>query len=382
LTTEYSKLLQAKLKIKEIPMKKRLVFFLLLIVCFTFIFLPYQYPISAWSPNDSYTLTNGLEKGLEAPYAWTQRGNFVYLGGVPLGITAYADGIIISDFVDVFTLQGVSCPAKQSGMLIGDMITALNGKKMRTVEELIDFLNTKYKPNTQLKVDLIRKNQKKTIHVTPIKDKALNQYKLGIMVKSDIAGVGTLTYIIPDKNRFAGLGHRIYDTKLPQKDVYKKGIIFPCSIIGTVKGTQGKAGELKGYFERKEQIGAIDKNNDYGIFGYINDFNYKKYPLIEVGSKEDVTSGKAYIYTSIKGSVPKIYEIEIIKNINQSSPNQKGLVIRVTDKELLGTTGGIVQGMSGSPIVQNSKLVGAVTHVFINDPTRGYGIYIDWMINN
>ena len=147
-------------------------------------------------------------------------------------------------------------------------------------------------------------------------------------------------------------------------------------------GTQGKAGELKGYFERKEQIGAIDKNNDYGIFGYINDFNYKKYPLIEVGSKEDVTSGKAYIYTSIKGSVPKRYEIEIIKNINQSSPNQKGLVIRVTDKELLGTTGGIVQGMSGSPIVQNSKLVGAVTHVFINDPTRGYGIYIDWMINN
>ena len=215
---------------------------MLLIACFTFIFLPYQYPISAWSPNDSYTLTNGLEKGLEAPYAWTQRGNFVYLGGVPLGITAYADGIIISDFVDVFTLQGVSCPAKQSGMLIGDMITALNGKKMRTVEELIDFLNTKYKPNTQLKVDLIRKNQKKTIHVTPIKDKALNQYKLGIMVKSDIAGVGTLTYIIPDKNRFAGLGHRIYDTKLPQKMFIRKGLYFHVQLLAQSKN----AGQSRG----------------------------------------------------------------------------------------------------------------------------------------
>ncbi|MFW5779893.1 MAG: SpoIVB peptidase [Bacillota bacterium] len=349
-------------------MKKRLAFLLILVVCFTFLFIPFQENAQAWD-NDRI--------------AWSNKDEFVYLGGSPLGITAYADGIIVSDYAEVFSEEGMSCPSKESGILIGDMIIAIDKKKIKTVEEMIEYLNKKYKSNKQLELEILRNDQKKTIAIKPAKDRALNQYKLGIMVKSDIAGVGTLTYVVPERNRFAGLGHKIYDSSLPQQDVYKKGLIYPCSIIGTVKGKQGKAGELKGYFEKNgEDMGYIDKNNDYGIFGYFEDFNYKQYPLIELGSKKDVTPGKAYVYTSVKGSVPKRYEIEIVKNLNQQSPAQKGLVIRVTDKELLDVTAGIVQGMSGSPIVQNQKLIGAVTHVFINDPTKGYGMYIDWMINN
>lgn len=319
--------------------------------------------------------------------AYADKGSTkVYLGGSPLGVIAYSDGIVVTDYVEIITEGGVKCPAKESGLFIGDIIKFINNQKVMDAYDIKKIIDNDFRNNNPLSVQVLRNDQIVKLDITPCKDLSLKEYKLGILAKNDIAGVGTLTYINPKNNRFGGLGHRIYDAKMPKMDIYKKGKVFPCSIVGVVKGQSGKAGELRGHFNKVDNMGIIDKNNDYGIYGYIKSNKDMKIgknaTLIEVGNKNDVKMGKAYIYTSIEGDCPEKYEIEIIKNVSQDAAQQKGLVIRITDPRLLEKTGGIVQGMSGSPIVQNNKLIGAVTHVFINDSTKGYGVYIDWMINN
>ncbi|MGI6132841.1 MAG: SpoIVB peptidase [Christensenellales bacterium] len=306
----------------------------------------------------------------------------VYLGGNPIGVVARADGVVVTDYVDVMTESGVRCPAKEAGLNVGDIIKQLNSQKINGLSDIRNILKYNYdSKSASMEINIERNGSNLQLSIKPCVDISLNEYKLGIMAKDDISGVGTITYIIPSNNRFGGLGHRIYDNKMPKLHVYNKGNIYGCAIIGVVKGSNSKAGELRGHINKKNNMGILEKNNEYGIFGYINASN-QKYPLVELGNRKSVRPGKAYIYTSIDGDTPEKYEIEIIKAIPQENPAAKGLVIRITDGELVNKSGGIVQGMSGSPIVQNGKLVGAVTHVFINDPTKGYGVYIDWMINN
>lgn len=312
----------------------------------------------------------------------TKEGQMVYLGGSPLGVIAYADGLVVTDFVEIITNDGVVCPAKLAGLMEGDIIKQINNKKIKDIHDIKTAIEQEFKgENQSLKIQVQRKNKLVELHIIPKKDKALNEYKLGLLAKNDIAGVGTLTYIKINNSRFGGLGHRIYDAKFANQDVYNNGKIFDCSIIGVTKGKGGKVGELRGHFNKVKSVGKIDKNNEFGIYGYINGDN-DKLPLIKLGSRNEVKMGKAYIYTTIEGCKPQKYQVEIIKNMRQDFAGTRGLVIRVTDKKLLEKTGGIVQGMSGSPIVQNNKLIGAVTHVFINDSTKGYGVYIDWMIDN
>lgn len=357
------KSIQSTLKIEEILMKRIAKWiFILFIICFLSII-----PIT------------------QNNFAFADKGNqSVYLGGSPLGVIAYSDGIIVTDYVEIVTENGVKCPAKDAGLFIGDIIKCIDNQKIMNAYDIKEALDQNYKNNAALEMQISRNDQLLKLKITPCKDLELKEYKLGILAKNDIAGVGTITYINPKNNRYGGLGHRIYDIKMPKVNIYNSGKVFPCAIIGVVKGTGGKAGELRGRFDKSQKMGTIDKNNDYGIYGYMN-LNQKSIngmTLIEVGNRNSVKMGKAFIYTSIEGDTPKKYEIEIIKNVSQDSSAQKGLVLRVTDQRLLDTTGGIVQGMSGSPIVQDNKLIGAVTHVFINDPTKGYGVYIDWMIDN
>lgn len=307
--------------------------------------------------------------------------NYVYLGGVPIGVVAKLEGVLIIDIIDVTTRHGGVSPADKAGMKKGDIILSINDKEIKSAESVSDVVEDS--EGRFLKIKVMRDDNILELIARGEVDVIANKYKLGVLVKNEVSGVGTLTYIRADNKRFGGLGHKILDPASSSKNVYNEGHIYDCNIIGSVKGKAGEAGELRGLFSRSaSSIGVIDKNQFCGIYGlsYQNDFN--GYPKIGIGNHNDVKIGKAKIYTTIKGSKPDMYDIEIVKTVKQASPAEKSIVIHVTDERLINTTGGIVQGMSGSPIIQNDKLIGAVTHVFVNDPTRGFGIYIDWMIDN
>jgi stage IV sporulation protein B len=220
------------------------------------------------------------------------------------------------------------------------------------------------------------------IRVTAVKDRNDNVYKLGLWVRDSTAGVGTLTFCEPGTLKFASLGHAITDVDTQEILSVKQGQIVKSQIIDVRQGLKGTPGELKGVFRTDEPIGTILKNCTYGIYGVfykleINDL----YPEpIEVGRMNAVELGKATILTTVDSSGVKEFDCEIVKAVEQTAKADKGLVVHITDPQLLKQTGGIVQGMSGSPIIQNGRIIGAVTHVFINDPTYGYGIYIDWML--
>ena len=208
------------------------------------------------------------------------------------------------------------------------------------------------------------------------------KYKLGLWVKNEASGVGTLTYVEHETDKFGALGHPITDFETGAVVPAKSGKVFNCSVVGLSKGEKGTPGEMKGVFmQGKNSKGSIEKNTESGVFGKITD----KSTLVdinksaEVGGRLSVRPGKATLVSSITG-VCENYEIEIIKANYQPKSSDKSFVFRVVDERLLDLTGGIIQGMSGSPIMQNGKIIGAVTHVFVSDPTKGYGIYIDWML--
>lgn len=293
----------------------------------------------------------------------------LYLGGMPAGFVLQARGAYVAGLCDVITADGLKSPSKDAGIQAGDIIYSIDGIEVNNASEIEQSL-----PNLASKQLLIeRKNEKINISVTPAKD--LNgKIKLGIFVRDKINGIGTVTYI--KGNKFGALGHQVVGDNGEILDIIK-GEVFECSITGYVKGERGKAGELRGMFTKSEACGQIEKNNICGVFGTITDCNLLSgLTEIEIGEGK---AGDAYIYTTIDGTTPQKYDISIVKADNASG-YVKNYVIKITDERLINTTGGIVQGMSGSPIVQNGKLVGAVTHVFINDPLRGFGISVDNML--
>lgn len=311
-------------------------------------------------------------------YSANASANVVYLGGTPIGITVEADGMVVAELVDVITKDGTKKPAENSGIQVGDMILSIDNKTIASPEDIASAIKDK---EVALEIVISRNGEKITLSVTPARDVITGECKLGLYVKNLIAGVGTLTYVNASNNRFGALGHQISDCGTENSDFFSKGHTYPCNVLGVVKAQPNEAGALKGTFKKDGIItGNIDDNCIFGVFGVANERLFENRPYVTVGTKDEVQPGKAHIYTTIEGNVPQKYEIEIVKAEKQSSPAPKGMVIRVTDKTLLEKTGGIVQGMSGSPIVQNGKLVGAVTHVFLSDATGGYGMYIDWML--
>lgn len=307
------------------------------------------------------------------------RDEKVYLGGHPIGITIGADGVIIVGKSDVITDKGLKNPTKGSNIFVGDVLLKLDGKTINSTKDVRDILNNLNRETVSATIR--RKNNVFETTFSPVRDALTKDKKLGLFVKDDISGVGTMTFI--NKNyQYGALGHNVSDTFTGSNVGKIYGNIFNCKVVGYEKGMRGKAGELVGYFNRVKPQGTIRTTCDYGIYGTTNREFVQNKNLITLGSRFSAKIGKAQIYTTINGTEPKYYDIEIIKMNFQKSKTQKGMVIRVVDKELLNTTGGIVQGMSGSPIIQNNKLIGAVTHVFLNDPTKGYGLYIDWMKDN
>lgn len=301
----------------------------------------------------------------------------VYLGGQPIGLNILSDGLIIIDYKPIITASGAVCPAKDSGLMIGDMIISINSTNIKTPSDLQKATNTN---DNNFNLTVIRENKKLNFVISSVFDPLAGAKKLGLIVKNDISGIGTITYVDNNGN-YCSLGHKICDPKLNNSTLYQNGKLYSAKILGVYKGNKDEAGALKGTFDKNsKEIGITTRNCEYGVYGKINDKKFiSNTTKVKLGSKNDVKPGKAYIYTTIEGSTPQKYEIEIIKNYSQNSPQIKSMVIRVTDKRLLDTCGGIVQGMSGSPIIQNDKLVGAVTHVFLNDASIGYGVYIDWL---
>ncbi len=302
----------------------------------------------------------------------------VYLGGTPIGVVAESEGVVVTELTSVVGKNGTENPAIEGGIKVGDFIYRIDNMAIESPSDISSAIENIAGVSATMYIK--RDGVDIKCQVTPIFDIVHNCKKLGLMVKNEIAGVGTLTFVTQDGSSYGGLGHQIFESEA-NKDIYSSGILYASEIIGYVKGEEGKAGQLRGTVDRTKIIGSVEANAYCGVYGYAEEIMCDQRPLISVGDKDAVQEGRAYIYSTIEGTTPEKYEIEIVKAIKQDVDADKGMVIHVTDTRLLETTGGIVQGMSGSPIVQNGKIIGAVTHVFVRDPTRGYGIYINSMLH-
>ena len=303
-----------------------------------------------------------------------------FAGGDSLGFSLQSKGIILIGGNYILSNNGIEKPFENSDLQTGDIITHINDIEINSVSDISVILDS-YDGNEMI-LTVNRQGQILKIAIKPALDKMTNTYKLGLWVKEDAVGIGTLTFVNATTKRFGSLGHSINDSETNECIEVSGGNIYHGRILGVKKGTSGKAGELIGSFNRENIVGGVDKNCEYGVYGYIDDvkdFTDNK-TSIDIGGRLSAKPGKAKILTCIDGESIEEFDIEIIKTNFQSSSNQKSMVIRVVDDELIRRTGGIVQGMSGSPIIQNNKLVGAVTHVFVNDATKGFGLYIDWML--
>lgn len=307
----------------------------------------------------------------------------VLAGGVAVGLVLKTEGVLVVGSSPVYTLEGVRDVLTEGNLQIGDVITQIENETIENVASVSNIVNKAENLNKELTIKGIRKNKEFITKIKPCYDVKSERYKIGVWVRDDASGVGTLTYINSD-NRFGALGHPICDSDTKAIIGLKEGKVYNCSILGVNKGTAGNPGEIRGLFmQGKNEQGIVEKNNSYGVFGEINNDSNLLKDLIEVdiGSRIMVKPGKAQIRCCIDGNKIETFDVEIIKTNYQNYSNDKSMVIRVTDPDLIARTGGIVQGMSGSPIIQNGKLIGAITHVFINDPTKGFGVYIDWMLN-
>ena len=298
----------------------------------------------------------------------------VYVGGMPAGFTLGLGGAQIVGVCEVLTDEGAVCPARDAGMSVGDIICTLNGVRIESAADIDKVLDGS---SGKAKISVQRGGERIETQIQPAEDIASGKRKLGVLIRDSISGIGTVTYIEKPNLRFASLGHAVADEAGKLMNV-NKGSIFQCSIVNVVKGERGRAGELKGLFLNDKSIAVADTNCSTGVYGTFNkDYDTSSLQVMRIG--EGAQPGKASIYTTVDGVTPKEYSISIVK-VDGGNKQNKNYVIKVTDKDLLERTGGIVQGMSGSPIVQDGKLVGAVTHVFLNDPTRGYGISIANML--
>lgn len=297
----------------------------------------------------------------------------VYLGGFPIGIKLYCDGVVVVDTQNVETSGAVLNPAQKAGILKGDIIKSIDGVKVTTnseVSKIIEDSNGK-----ELKMQILRNGEIKNVVFSSVYSTVSGGYKAGLWIRDSSAGIGTVTFYTQD-GEFASLGHAVCDVDTGELLPISSGETTDAKITGCYKGKSGAAGELCGILESKS-TGKIMVNKSIGIYGIFNEVDTTKtlYPLCR---KNEVKMGAAQIVTTVEEGKQEAFNIEI-ERIDYISGENKNLVIKVTDENLIGKTGGIIQGMSGSPIIQNGKLVGAVTHVFLNDPTGGYGIFAETM---
>ena len=296
--------------------------------------------------------------------------NKVILGGNNIGIEVKTNGILV---VGLYEIDG-KLPAQSSGIQAGDYIINVNNKTVKTIS---DFTNEINNDDDKLKIDVTYKRNNKEYKTELELVKKDNEYKTGLYVKDKINGIGTLTFIDPNTKKFGALGHEIVSKETGEILKIDDGFIYYSYITGITKSNNGSPGEKDADYDKEKKYGTITKNTNKGIFGdYTDKINNEN--VYEVATNDEIKEGKANLFTVIDGENLESFEVQIEKlNFNE---NTKNIVFKITDKKLLNSTGGIVQGMSGSPIIQNNKIIGAVTHVIVNDPTKGYGIFISNML--
>ncbi|MBR3863800.1 MAG: SpoIVB peptidase [Clostridia bacterium] len=314
-----------------------------------------------------------LTTNISAVYA-DNSSKLYYIGGFPLGFDLSAEGALVVGLSEVICEDDIYLPAKDADIKPGDYILSLNGKKVTSAADIDEVLSN-YESGFIL-AEILSGGEKQIKNIYPKKDLG-GSYRLGLLIRDYLSGLGTVT-IINENGEFCSLGHPITDEKGALLSV-AGGVTYKCNITDVVKGKRGKAGELQGIIIRNEVLGAVTKNTEIGLIGKFTCYDdYKNIDKYEIG---EACLGDAEIYTTIRGESPKKYSISIVK-IDSGDKLNKNLMIKITDDKLIRYAGGIVQGMSGSPIIQNGKIVGAVTHVFLNDSTRGYGILIDKMVSS
>ncbi len=301
---------------------------------------------------------------------------YVIPSGEAIGIRLYSDGLLVVGISDVVAADGKHfAPAKDSGLKEGDRIMEVNGEK---VESTVDFTKKMNACRGKAELTVARGDNFVTADVTAVYSGDDGGYKVGMWVRDSTAGIGTMTFYNPENGCFASLGHGICDSDTKDLITVARGWVSSCRIVGVEKGKSGQPGELIGDFSNKK-LGDIETNCHIGVYG--ESLSAPEAEPVPIATRFEIKEGGAEILCDIDGSGPTAYEVEITKISKSPKVSNKNFVLKVTDTKLLEKTGGIVQGMSGSPVIQNGKLIGAVTHVFVNDPTRGYGIFIENMLS-
>ncbi|MFY9114806.1 MAG: SpoIVB peptidase [Dethiobacteria bacterium] len=304
-------------------------------------------------------------------------------GGHSIGIKIHSDGVSVVGFYQ-FPSGGANCsPARNAGIRMGDSILAVEGERVGDIKNTADLLQ-KAAQKGSLTVTIRRKGREQDVLITPQHSDVDQEYRIGIYIRDTTAGVGTLSFYHHETLRYGALGHIIIDTDTRKPVDMSTGEIVKANIVHINPAQRGQPGEKTGIFLNHNDLsGNIDKNTPFGIFGRldkIQGFDSPFHDPVPVALASQVKPGPAQLLTVLEGETIRSFDLEIERVMPQKTPADKGLIIRITDKELLETTGGIVQGMSGSPIIQDGKLIGVVTHVFVNDPRRGYGIFMEWMV--
>lgn len=303
------------------------------------------------------------------------------LGGQSIGIQLQSSGVLVVGHHDVHSLNMLPSPTKNTDIKVGDVITQINDQKIKHVKELQELIAEAGKKNKALHIKYKRGAEQYDAKVTPILNDKENKYQIGLYMKDASSGIGTITFIDKETGKYGALGHTISDSVTKKPIDIQDGKIVPSTVTNIQKGNKGIPGEKQATFSFKEDpLGTVTKNSPFGIYGELKSNLIKEQTILEVASASEIEKGPAQIRTVIEGDKIESFDIEVVHSVPQKFPATKGLIIKVTDQRLLNATGGIVQGMSGSPIIQNDKIIGAVTHVFVNDPTSGYGVHIEWML--
>lgn len=302
--------------------------------------------------------------------------DMVIPGGTPFGIKMFTEGVMVVGLSDLDSNGKSVNPAKDAGIRTGDIILLMNGKKMSYNEDVAKAVSES--GGKPVEITLLRNGAQHTVRLVPVAASSDKSYKAGMWVRDSSAGIGTMTYYNPTSGVFAGLGHAICDVDTGGVMPLGSGEAVEVTITGVNRGVSGFPGELKGIFSGIGNIGRLKLNGETGIYGVADKPPVQGEP-VALATRSEVVPGPAIIYATVEGKTPQAYSVEIERISAADANPTKNMVLRVTDKRLLDVTGGIVQGMSGSPILQNGKLIGAVTHVFVNDPSRGYAIYAENM---
>lgn len=306
-------------------------------------------------------------------------------GGHKIGVMLRSQGVVVVGYEAVRTEDGTSSqPGRAGGMEVGDAILRVGGAEVTSEDHAVDLFEQAGREGKPVRVTVRRNGRTFERVLQPVREQATGKWRVGLYIRDGAAGIGTLTFVHPESRRYGALGHMISDGDTNQAIEVREGHVVEAAVTHIEKGLRGKPGEQYASFVNEEHwIGNIEKNTRFGIFGTMKAApdNPLFRQAVPAAMSTQVREGRAEIVTVIDGQKLERYQVEILRLMRQPTPDGKNMIIRITDQRLLSKTGGIVQGMSGSPILQDGRIVGAVTHVFVNDPTRGYGVLIEYMLH-